>query len=135
MQPEATDGPARMDEFQPSAHGGCRKRSDTAERRCGLKFKVAGRIGRQMSIEASTMTERSLTHHRPTPRQARISLAIHTAAFLAVNTALAAVNLSSGDRLWFQWPLLGWGAGLAWHAWVVAAHVGLRGRAHPSNET
>lgn len=41
----------------------------------------------------------------------------HAAIFVAVNLLLLAVNLvSSPDELWFYWPLLGWGIGLAVHA-------------------
>jgi hypothetical protein len=65
------------------------------------------------------------TVHHPSPREARISLAVHAGAYVLVNAVLAAINLSSGGDLWFQWPLLGWGAGVAYHAWVVSRHVGL----------
>jgi len=64
------------------------------------------------------------THHRPTPREARRGVLIHGLAYLAVNTGLIALNLRSGEHYWFQWPLLGWGAGLAWHAGFVASRVG-----------
>jgi hypothetical protein len=67
-----------------------------------------------------------MSHHAITPRQARINLAIHAAVYVAVNLVLAVVNLRSNGDLWFQWPLLGWGAGLTYHAWVVSRHVGLR---------
>jgi hypothetical protein len=79
------------------------------------------------------MTQRLHRHHHPTPRQARIALAVHAATYVAVNVVLAAINLRSGDDLWFPWLLLGWGAGLAWHTWVVVSHVGLRGPAHQSH--
>ena len=69
------------------------------------------------------MTRHAAQH--PSPKEARISLAIHAGAYVLVSAVLAAINLSSGGDLWFQWPLLGWGAGLAYHAWVVAQHVGL----------
>lgn len=45
---------------------------------------------------------------------------IHAAVYLLVNAFLAAVNLSSGaEVIWFKWPLLGWGLGLAIHGAVV----------------
>ena len=50
----------------------------------------------------------------------------HLASFLAVNTLLLTINLLSdpGD-LWFFWPLLGWGIGLASHAMSVFQLPGL----------
>lgn len=81
------------------------------------------------------MNPHNKIHHVHTPRQARIGLAIHAAAYASVMSILAAINLTSNQDLWFQWPLLGWGAGLAWHAWVVASHVGLRPNSQGSNES
>ncbi|QHT67713.1 2TM domain-containing protein [Rhodocytophaga rosea] len=38
-------------------------------------------------------------------------------AFVIINTALIVINLlTSPDHLWFYWPLLGWGIGLAFQA-------------------
>jgi hypothetical protein len=45
---------------------------------------------------------------------------IHAFVYLAVNTLLIVVNLlATPDRYWFYWPLLGWGAVLAAHAYVT----------------
>jgi 2TM domain-containing protein len=45
---------------------------------------------------------------------------IHLCAYIAVNVLLAVVNLAvSPDHLWFYWPLLGWGLGIAGHAYGV----------------
>ncbi len=42
----------------------------------------------------------------------------HAALFVLVNALLAGIDvLSSPDRLWFHWPLLGWGIWLAIHAY------------------
>jgi len=44
-------------------------------------------------------------------------LAVHAFVYLAVNALLIGINLSgSSESLWFVWPLLGWGLGLAAHA-------------------
>ena len=44
---------------------------------------------------------------------------IHLAAFLVVNAGLLTLNLvKQPDKLWFQWVLLGWGAGLLLHAFL-----------------
>jgi hypothetical protein len=41
----------------------------------------------------------------------------HLTVYLLVNLFLFALNmLTSPDRLWFFWPLLGWGIAVALHA-------------------
>jgi hypothetical protein len=65
-------------------------------------------------------------HHSPSPRQARTALLLHAGIYCAVNVLLVLINLWTAGGYWFQWPLLGWGAGLALHAWLVASRVGLR---------
>jgi len=64
-------------------------------------------------------------HQAHSPTHVRMSLVIHAAAFCVVNALLVLINLSTGDHYWFQWPLLGWGAGLAFHAWAVSRRVEL----------
>ncbi len=47
-------------------------------------------------------------------------VAMHLFVYLAVNALLMVINLSqSPQSIWFIWPLLGWGLGLAAHAWLV----------------
>lgn len=47
-------------------------------------------------------------------------VAVHLFVYLAVNTFLVIVNLmTSPETLWFIWPILGWGVGLAAHAYLV----------------
>ena len=47
---------------------------------------------------------------------------IHLAAYVVVNGMLVTINLArSPGRLWFQWPLLGWGVGLIAHGIVTYA--------------
>jgi hypothetical protein len=47
-------------------------------------------------------------------------VAVHLFVYLAVNAFLIVVNLTtSPETLWSIWPLLGWGLGLAAHAWLV----------------
>lgn len=46
-----------------------------------------------------------------------VGLWIHLAAYVAVNTGLAALNFSRNpDNLWFLWVVGGWGIGIAAHA-------------------
>ena len=47
-------------------------------------------------------------------------VAVHLFVYLAVNALLIGINLTtSPDNLWLIWPLLGWGLGLAGHAWLA----------------
>lgn len=42
------------------------------------------------------------------------------ASYIIVNTVLMVINLlTSPEYLWFFWPLLGWGIGVAIHGMVV----------------
>ena len=42
---------------------------------------------------------------------------------MIVNAGLTTMNLvRNPNRLWFYWPLIGWGAGLVLHAWIVYLH-------------
>lgn len=43
----------------------------------------------------------------------------HFIVFLAVIAGLALVNLVTGDRFWIQWVVLGWGLGIAFHAFMI----------------
>jgi len=52
-----------------------------------------------------------------TKPNARFGFFIHLAAFLIVNAVLIGINLATfRGTYWFQWPLLGWGIGVAAHA-------------------
>ena len=50
---------------------------------------------------------------------------IHFGVFVLVMTLLLVVNATadSDTAWWVQWPLLGWGIGIAAHAWAVFAHM------------
>jgi len=48
---------------------------------------------------------------------------IHFTVYLAVNTLLIVINLATTPgKYWFYWPLLGWGIGIAGHAFGVLRH-------------
>jgi len=55
----------------------------------------------------------------------------HALVYVVVNAGLAVLNLLTDPRyLWFVWPLVGWGIGLAAHGLsVFTALSGLRERA------
>jgi hypothetical protein len=51
-------------------------------------------------------------------------VAVHLFVYLGVNALLIGINLYyTPDSLWFIWPLLGWGIGLAGHAWLAYREV------------
>jgi hypothetical protein len=53
---------------------------------------------------------------------AKIGFYIHLVVYALVNAGLIAINLStSAEHHWFQWPLLGWGIGVFFHALAVFA--------------
>ena len=56
----------------------------------------------------------------------------HLSIFIAVNTLLVIINLTTSPQyLWFVWPLLGWGVCLAFHG--IAA-LGERASRRPAEE-
>jgi hypothetical protein len=62
----------------------------------------------------------------------RLGFYAHLTAYLAVNALLIGINLiTSTQRLWFAWPLFGWGVGVFIHAvvtFLVSQRVKSRGR-------
>ena len=53
---------------------------------------------------------------------------VHVGVYIIVNAALLAINLlSSPETLWFYWPLLGWGIGVAIHAFTLILEGGVLG--------
>ncbi len=53
----------------------------------------------------------------------------HVAVYVCVNIFLLLINLLTDPwNLWFYWPLLGWGIGLAVHAFFVFGFGGTMGR-------
>jgi hypothetical protein len=47
---------------------------------------------------------------------------LHIGIYLIVMAALFTINmLTNRDVLWFYWPLIGWGVGVAIHALVVVS--------------
>jgi hypothetical protein len=47
---------------------------------------------------------------------------VHLVVFVLVMGVLLAIDTMTGPDWWVQWPLLGWGAGLLAHAFVVFGH-------------
>jgi hypothetical protein len=49
----------------------------------------------------------------------KIGFLIHAVVFIAVNAGLYAINAMTGEPRWAQFPLFGWGLGLAIHGLVT----------------
>lgn len=47
------------------------------------------------------------------------ALYVHAATFAVIMVVLLVIDLLTGDGWWFYWAALGWGIGLAWHAFAV----------------
>lgn len=51
------------------------------------------------------------------------------AAYIVVNVGLLAVNLlTSANHLWFYWPMIGWGIGVAIHGMKVYNYLPFLGK-------
>jgi hypothetical protein len=48
---------------------------------------------------------------------------IHALVFFLSIGLMAVINVAIGPPYWFQWPLLGWGAGVVFH-WFFAVGPG-----------
>ncbi len=51
--------------------------------------------------------------------EAMMGFYIHLIVFTLVIILLFAINYADGPDWWVQWPLLGWGIGIAVHAFAV----------------
>lgn len=61
---------------------------------------------------------------------------VHLAVYLLVNALLAGLDLSlSPERLWFYWPLMGWGIGVLAHAAAVFHWFGGKPQRLPVHRT
>ena len=57
---------------------------------------------------------------------ARKAFNTHLAVYAVVNAFLIMIwGVTGAGYFWPMWPLLGWGVGLAVHAWVTFGHVGV----------
>ncbi|HEX3700152.1 MAG TPA: 2TM domain-containing protein [Phenylobacterium sp.] len=52
----------------------------------------------------------------------KLGFRAHVMAYAIVNAGLTLINLvTTPDHIWFYWPMIGWGLGLAAHAAAVFA--------------
>ena len=52
-------------------------------------------------------------------RNARRTFGPHLTTYLFINLLLFLFDAQTGGGWWFFWPLIGWGIGLANHAWLA----------------
>ncbi len=79
-----------------------------------------------MSTEERARIEREVRGRAVRRVRAKLGLYWHFACFALAQAALVAINLTyTPERLWFVWPLAGWGTALLLHAFAVFQHRGL----------
>ena len=74
------------------------------------------------------MDEKELEKRAREQVEAQKGFYSHLVTYVLVNAGLFAINLASkgqGGGWWFYWPLLGWGIGVAAHAFSVFGVVAL----------
>ena len=89
-----------------------------------ISYQELSEIARELGVEPDRLDEaiqqdlagRDLEEAREKwLRHKRSSFNGHLWSFLIVGAGLLLVNIFAGGGWWFQWPLLGWGIGLAFH--------------------
>ena len=92
-------------------------------------MKQAGRPVRDAESERA-MENQGRRAEAPKAVKAKMGLYIHLLVYVLVNAGLIALNLgTSPERIWFIWPLVGWGIGVLLHAllvFVIPTGPGLR---------
>ena len=48
--------------------------------------------------------------------EARLGFYTHLAVYIIVGALLVAIDISTSPATWVQWPLMGWGIGVLFHA-------------------
>jgi multidrug efflux pump subunit AcrB len=77
-------------------------------------------------VSETTAIERRIRKKATRRVYARIGLMWHAAVFLMANVAMYAINQRyTPTATWFVWPLAGWGAALAMHAFATFSSGGM----------
>jgi hypothetical protein len=67
--------------------------------------------------------------------RARRELYMHVASYAVVNLALVAIWAATNSHYpWFVWPMIGWGVGVAFHAFAVLFRADSRTPFGPDDE-
>lgn len=75
--------------------------------------------------------EEDLVHRAKRRVDMKMGWLMHALVFVLVNLGLYLINQWTGQQRWSQWPLMGWGLGLAIHGlvvWISLSGEGLRDR-------
>ena len=74
-------------------------------------------MDQEKAREKETGADRREAYRRASGRvKAKLGFFIHLAVFLTVNALLVLIDLNtSPGKVWFQWPLMGWGIGVFFH--------------------
>ncbi len=79
-------------------------------------YQTQSLVSVQQTLGGPVVTAARRLYHDP-------GFVIDFAAYLAVNALLIVINLATTPgKYWFYWPLLGWGLGVAGHAFGVLRH-------------
>ncbi len=81
--------------------------------------RIVAQLGRGARVAPASSRPSPATRARPSLFENR-EFKIHFAIYVAVNALLIALNLwATPGKIWAIWPLLGWGIGIAAHAFGV----------------
>jgi hypothetical protein len=79
-------------------------------------IETAGDLGIDAhTLEAAIELERRETIRRRRLTRRKVGFYWHLWSYIIVNLALVFINVLVPGPLWFQWSVLGWGIGLAFH--------------------
>jgi hypothetical protein len=74
-----------------------------------------------MPLKEDNLTSTTDISHEPAAR--RRGLRLHALAFVVVTILLGAFDWYTAEPYWIHWVVLGWGTGLATHAWLVSGRA------------
>lgn len=92
----------------------------------GISHRDLIETGKEMGLDQNTLAaaikaeERESAQYRSLQRR-KTGFHWHLYSYLAVNLALFVINALVPGPRWFQWSVLGWGIGLAFHFKAVFA--------------
>jgi hypothetical protein len=97
-------------------------RSEEAERDREVAFE-----SKEVVMDATVDRNERLERAKKRVEDTR-GLYVHIGTYVIVNLALFTINMiTSPDTLWFFWPLIGWGIGLALHVFAFVTEGRLLG--------
>ena len=90
-----------------------------------------GSVALSRYVRILTLMENNVMQNQEAYQRAKKRVAakfrfyIHLGVYIAVNSLLIIINLSTSTQsFWFKWPLIGWGIGVLFHALGVFVFSG-----------